>query len=298
VELTNKDLNLLLVFSTIWEERNLSKAAERLFVSQSAVSHSLKKLREEFGDPLFVRGTKGVAPTDFAQALGPKVRDLLVGVEGLYSSSARFDPKTAKRDLVLAVGDYFSIAMLEKFAARLEKAAPHVRLFLRPVANVFGLDAFEKGEIHLAITAIDVVAKEGFHSQELRQDRIFTCVRKGHPEAGRQMTKEIYLKAKHVNASNFGSDQGVVDELLGAIRKKREVKVVTSSFFDAARLVRRSDLVLSAPHQICLGLAREYDLTIHPLPFEFHMRSISMIWHERTNVDPFHGWIRGTIASL
>ncbi len=293
--LVNKDLNLLLVFSTIWEERNLSKAAARLFLTQSAVSHALKRLRAEFQDPLFVRASKGVAPTDFAQSLAMRVQQLLLQVEDIYQADSSFDPRSSKRTLVLVAGDYFSVSMLEGFVARLTVQAPHVRLVIRPVINVFQLDKFETGEIHVAITAIDVAAKDGFHFQEISRDKVSICVRKDHPLIRRKVSTEKYLKAKHLNVSNFGSDRGVVDEHLDTIGEKREVALVASSFYDAARLVRSTDLVLSAPHQICQGLAKEYDLAVYSFPFDFRSRSISMIWHDRTDQDPFHTWVRKLI---
>ena len=298
MEIVNNDLNLLLVFSVIWEERNLSKAAARLFLSQSAVSHSLKRLRVEFQDPLFVRDSKGVAPTEFAQALAPKIRSLLLQVEEIYSADNAFNPAKSKRRLELAAGDYFSITMLERFVSGLSSQAPNVRLFAQPVSNVFNLDKFERGEIHLAVTAIDVVEKEGFHFKELRKDKVSLCVRKNHPQFKRQVTQEKYLKAEHINVSNFGSDFGVVDENLATLGRKRNVSLVACSFFDAARILRVTDLVLSAPHQICLGLAKEYDLHVCAIPFDFSMRSVSMIWHERTHDDPFHMWVRKLILSL
>jgi DNA-binding transcriptional LysR family regulator len=98
-----------------------------------------------------------------------------------------------------------------------------------------------------------------------------------------------------MNVSNFGSERGVVDEYLETIGKKREVKLVTGSFYDAARLVRSTDLSFSAPHEMCKGLAKEYGLVMYPLPFDYRPRSISMVWHERTNQDAFHLWVRELI---
>jgi DNA-binding transcriptional LysR family regulator len=292
MELLNKDLNLLNVFSVIWEERNLSKAAERLYLSQSAVSHALKRLRADFEDPLFVRESKGVAPTDLAISLAPRIRQALQGLEGLYTANRAFVPKEAERTLVLAAGDYFSVTMLERFVARLAVEAPKVKLIIKPVANIFQLDRFENGEVHLAITAIDVKSKEGFRVKEVRKERISFCARKKHPLVTGKLSPEKYLKMKHLNVSNFGSDQGVVDEYLDTIGKKREVVLVASSFFDAGRLVRSTDMLLSAPESICESLADDYDLAVYPFPFQYPLRNISMVWHERTEQDPFHAWVR------
>lgn len=298
MELVNKDLNLLFVFLVIWEERNLSKAASRLYLSQSAVSHALKRLRLEFDDALFVRDSHGVSPTDFAQRLAPKVRQTLLRVQEMYSSNRVFDPKTTHRNLVIAAGDYFSMTMLEQFVARLAVEAPNVRLICKPVSNIFELNKFEKGEFDLAITAIEVTKKEGIFSQELGHDTISICVRKNHPLVRQKPSPEKYLKLRHINVSNYGSDYGVVDIYLEPLGKKRNVALVSSSFFDAARLLRSTDFALSAPHQICLGLAKDYDLAVYPIPFPFQTRSISMVWHARTDTDPFHAWARSLILSL
>jgi DNA-binding transcriptional LysR family regulator len=255
-------------------------------------------MRAEFGDALFVRNSRGVAPTDFAEALAPQVKLLMRQLEEMYRGGQSFDPKKLKRNFTLAAGDYFSITRLEKFVARLAVEAPQVKLICRPILNIFHLDKFEKGEIDLAITAINVAAKEGFHSQELSRDEIYVCVRKNHPQVAKKLNEKIYLSLRHLNVSNYGSVEGVVDEYLAPLGKQREIAMVTSSFFDAARLVRTSELALSAPQQICEGLAREYGLAAYPLPFRFGARPISMIWHERTDGDPFHSWIRKLILSL
>ncbi|RZA04327.1 MAG: LysR family transcriptional regulator [Proteobacteria bacterium] len=297
MELLDKDLNLLRVFLAIWEERSLSKAGARLHISQSAVSHALSRMRAEFGDALFVRNSKGVAPTDFSEAMAPKVRALMRQLEEMYSGGRAFDPKKVKRKFTLAAGDYFSITKLDAFVARLATEAPSVKLICRPILNIFHLDKFEKGEIDLAITAINVATKEGFHSHELSRDEIYVCARKNHPQVKLKLSAETYLSLKHLNVSNYGSEEGVVDEYLAPLGKKREVSLVTSSFFDAARLLRSTDLVLSAPQKICEGLSREYGLNAYPLPFRFGARPISMIWHERTHGDPFHSWIRKLILS-
>jgi len=283
------------VFSAVWEERNLSKAARRLYVSQSAVSHALKRLRDDFGDPLFVRDSHGVSATNFAEALAPRVRELLASAEDLYRRPERFDPASARRTLSLATGDYFSVTMLESFAARLTAEAPKVRLVIRPVSSVFKLEKFESGEVDLAITAISVTLKEGFHSRELVQDRIAICAKKDHPGLRKRVTEEAYLALRHLNVSNFGSDRVVVDEYLEERKQRREVAAVASSFFDAACLLRGTDLVLSAPRRICEEIARFYGLAVHPFPFDLEPRSIAMIWHERNHRDPFHAWVRSLL---
>ena len=298
MELLNKDLNLLRVFSVIWEERSLSKAGAKLHLSQSAVSHALARMRRDFGDDLFVRDSRGMAPTDFAATLAPRVRVLLRQLDEMYRASNKFEPKKTKRNLVLSVGDYFAITMLENFVARLEAEAPHVRLICKPVSNVFELTNFEKGEIDIAITAIDVTTKEGFHSREICQEPVAICARKDHPGISRKLTADAYLALKHLNVSNYGSDKGVVDEFLEALGKKRSVALVASSFYDAGRLVRSTDFVLSAPRGICQGIADEYNLAVYPLPFAIQARSISMIWHERTHGDPFHAWARKLLLSV
>jgi DNA-binding transcriptional LysR family regulator len=298
MDLLNKDLNLLMVFAVIWEHRNLVRAAEKLFVSQSAVSHSLRRLRTEFDDPLFVRQGKGVAPTEYAERLAPEIFRLRHFLEEIYKKEALFDPETVERDLCLATGDYFSVTMLEKFMLHLQVAAPRVRLICQPVSNVFKLENFETGGIHLAVSAIDVELREGFYSQMLLQDRNAMCLRKKHPLLSGRTKMRDYLEAQHIVVSNLGQKVGVVDVDLQNLRKQRKVTAVVSSFFDAGKLIGATDLVLSAPSRICMALAKDYELAVQDLPFHSKTRSISMLWHARTDQDAFHVWIRELLKSL
>lgn len=297
MDLGNKDLNLLLVFSTIWEERHISRAAAKLFVSQSAVSHSLKKLREQFNDPLFVRSSSGMVPTDFSVQIAPHLLSTLDQIEKVYNFENKMDLKDVQRTVVISSGDYFSMTQQQEFLLEMNKQAPRVRIIFKPVTNILDPSFFENGEVHIGITAISFKVRNGFYSKVLYKDKVACCVRKGHPILKDKATLNSYLKAEHLNVSNFGKDLGVIDLRLSELKKRRNVNLVVSSFYDAARIIRSSNFVLSAPKRICESLSKEYNLKTLDLPFVTSTRPISIIWHERTNDDPFHKKIRDIILA-
>lgn len=298
MDLNSKDLNLLLVFSTIWQERSISRAANKLFLSQSAVSHSLKKLRSDFNDPLFVKGPRGVSPTDFAINLAPQITSILQQIQTTYNIQDNPNLKTLNKDLFMSTGDYFSMTKLKPFTSHMTKEAPHVRIICQPVANIFNQPMFERGEIDLAITAIDIDKKAGFYIEPIFTDTMACCVRKKHPTLKGPVNLDKYLNEKHINVSNFGKEFGAADIQLARSKKKRRIQTVVSSFFDAGQILQVTDLVLSAPKEICKSLAQQYNLNTYDLNFLKAPRNVSMIWHERTHEDPFHKTIRSIIRDL
>lgn len=292
MELLDKDLNLLVLFATIWQERKLSKVAERMFLSQPAISHALNRLRQQFDDPLFVKSSVGMAPTDFAQSIAPEILQLVASLELLYRSGKGFDPKECDRTLVLSTGDYFAATMLKDFTARLNKMAPKVNIVCYPDSELFSPTKFEQGEIHLGISGFVTDIKEGFRSKDIIHDRIACCLRKKHALNQKKLPLPQYLAADHVLVSVVGRTFGIVDQKLKTMKKNRNVKMVVPSFFEAGALLAKTELILTAPRGLCLQIAKSHGLAAIETPFPKMPFTVRMHWHQRTDADPFHIWVR------
>ena len=296
--MNDKDFNLLVLFVAIWEERNLSRVAERLCLSQPAVSHALNRMREQFDDPLFVRSSKGMTPTDFARSISDEVMTLVRSLEGVYQRRQEFRPEDQEGEIVLCIGDYFAANFLQDFTVYLKKHAPKVNIVCRPDSEVFDLESFERGYVSLAITGFLIQEKEGFYTRELVQETISCFFRKNHSLLKNQATLENYLKCEHLFISAIGSTKGLVDQKLEKLKKKRNVSFVVPGFFEAGELLAKSDFVLTGPTGLCQYLSKKHRLHVVPTPFEMPVFPISMYWHERTQNDPFYAWVRNVIVEL
>lgn len=282
----------------IWEERNLSRSAHRLGLSQPAVSHALNRLREQFDDDLFVRGVRGVVPTRFSESIAKDILLTLQSLEELYKKTHTFKPEECEETLVLSFGEYFSSTLLNEFVTWINTKAPHVKLICRSDSELFAFEDFEKGLIHLSITGFSFGMKEGFYSKKLITDNISCCLRKSHPLANRSFSLEDYLKQKHLFVSASGQTVGIVDRQLQKVKKQRKVHLVAHNFFDAGLILAKNDYILTAPKGLCQHLAKKHRLTVRPTPFELPHFPIRMYWHERLHRDPFHQWVREKIISL
>jgi DNA-binding transcriptional LysR family regulator len=298
MNLKDKDLNLLVLFLAIWEERNLHLVGQRLFLSQSAISHALNRLRDQLGDPLFVRSSRGVIPTDFASSLVAETYKIVGQLESLYQRGKSFSPKECERTLYLATGELFDTSYLQKFSSLLEKEAPKVKMICYPVSALFTPERFEREDLHLAVSGFfGVDLKEGFFSKELLKDDISCLHNKDHKELGEKLNLDTYLKLEHVFVSVEGSSSGMVDRtsLKG---KKRQVMRVVPSFLAAAVLVKKSRMVLTGPDSINQVLAKSLGLKVSPLPFVDLKLSVKMYWHQRTHQDEFLIWVRNLVEKV
>lgn len=290
MELTNKDLNLLVIFDKIWSERNLHRAAKQLYITQPALSHALKRLRVEFGDPLFVKSSRGVTPTDFACALASEVSAVLNKVEGLYETNRIFNSLQTKRNLSIAFGDYFTLTHLQQFLNQIHKAAPMLTLKCFNDSELINPARFELGEVHIGISGfMDLDLKQGFRSEVLVDDFINCVARKDHPLFSGRLT---YSEAEHLFVSVHGARRGIVDSHLESMGQSRNVTTVAPSFFAAGVFLQSTNCVLTGPSRINSALAQRHDLKTFDFPFGQIPFPVRIYWHQRSDEDPLIKWVR------
>jgi DNA-binding transcriptional LysR family regulator len=290
------DVSLLRTFDALLSERHVTRAAQRLRMTQSAASHGLSRLRRALGDPLFVRGPRGVVPTDRAIALGPEIAALLARIDALGKPMGPLDPAALHRTFTLAGADYMEILLLPPLVRRLAKEAPHVDLASRPIVAdpESGLAA---GTLDLAI---GVFAKPSARlvSRKLFDERFVCMLRRGHPALRTPLTVERFASLAHVLISPRGDGGGAVDDALAKVGLRRRVAVRTSTFLAAPLLVERTDCVVTLPARVASVMARGRPVVLVPPPVRVGGFTVSMLFHERSRSDPAHAWLRARIGEV
>jgi DNA-binding transcriptional LysR family regulator len=302
------DLNLLRVFNCVFEERNLQRAARRMSLSQSAVSHALGRLREALGDELFVRTAGGMQPTARAGALAAPLREALLQI-GAALGNEPFVPATARRDFVIAASDYVTLLLLERISATLQELAPMVNLVIRPATRIDLAGQLDLGRIDLALGVFaEIPARFGATPLWTQIDRL--AMRAGHPLAGRAISPGALADYPLVAVSLGGAEEGAVDGYLSERGLARE-----SDMFDRAALpadvrlrmllphalavpslLRGSDMLAILPSPLCHYFAGREGLASSELPYPARSRHMQMIWHARNDADPAQAWLRAQLS--
>ncbi len=294
MELSAIDLNLLVSLGLLLEERSVTRAAARAGVTQSAMSHTLRRLREVFEDPLLVRGAGGMVLTPRAEALSMPVRRALRAAELAFMVPEPFDPVTSRRCFRLSMVDFLEALLLPPMLERLRAEAPGVDLDVVPVGAA--QEALEAGEIDLAV-GVDRAVGGGRRRLLFREG--FAClVRRGHPGVGEVLDLETFVALPHVLIAPTGRGGGVVDTALEALGARRRVAVRVPQFMLAPWIVSRSDLILTAPRRLCEAVMCAHDLRMLPPPVQVGTFDVQMGWHERMHDDAGHRWLRGLIVEL
>lgn len=298
------DLNLLRVFDVVMVERNVTRAAARLSMTQPAVSNALRRLREATGEDLFVPGSTGVAPTPHAAALWPAVRQALAGLRELFDPQA-FDPRQDERIFTLAMADATAAVLVPPLVAALEQDELRVDLRIEPLSTRDPRALLERGSVDAALGFFPDVARALAASAgqgEFRLDPLYrgdyVCAfRRGHP-LSRQDTLSLddYCQARHARVSFAGRTHGFVDEALARLGRVRRVMLTINHFSAAAQVVQHSDLLAVFPRSYVLHSGAADDLTLRALPFEMPPVEVAQLWHRRHERDPAHTWLRGAVA--
>lgn len=290
------NLNLLVALHALLEERSVTRAARRAGVTQPAMSNSLAQLRALFGDPLFRRTSRGLEPTPRALALAePLGRGLRLLESALAPPS--FDPHTADRTFVLAASDYVEFVLLPPLMRKLARAAPSVRVEVRPwgLHEVPGFLA--RAEADLMIGFYDEVPHN--HRHRILFEEEYVCiVRRDHPRVRRKLSLELYLELGHVLVSQREGSPGSVDRALATMGKRRRIAARVSHFVMVPMLVARTDLVAAMSRRVVAPLAGPLRLRVFAPPLALPRGRIGCVWHEQMDADPGHRWLRSMIVDV
>jgi DNA-binding transcriptional LysR family regulator len=292
VRLAGIDLNLLTSLDALLEERNVTRAAKRLGLTQPAVSHALRRLRDVLDDPLLVRSKTGMTATPRALELRPAVRAALEAAEVVLGAPTKFDPATAERVFTISMADQQSFLLLPKLVDRLDREAPGIRLDVRAVMA----DAIAT-EIDLAIGVFDHTPPN-VHDEPLWKESFVCVLRKNSPGARGPLDRKRYLALPHLVVAPRGTPGSRVDDVLTRAGERRKVALRVPTFLVAPYIVATTDLVWTAP----IGIAREFvdvlPLVIRDPPIRLDGFSVMLRWHARMDRDPGLAWLRGVLHEL
>ena len=291
------DLNLLPVFLMLMEERSVTRAAERLGVTQSTLSNALSRLREMMKDQLFVRARHGVQPTPFALELAPVIERALGLIEEAIMDRQDFDPARAERQFTIALTGYVEYVLGPAIVAKLGEVAPGIKLRFRPYANDLAETGVASGATAMVLGRI-IDPPGNLVVQHLMEDSLACIVRADHPDIGDSISREQFERLKHVNVLPPGRLRTGVFQALEKEGLKREVAVSVTTFFAVPDMILATDYCGTLPRLICRRLAHDPRLKVLPTPVDLHAFPVEMAWHVRYRNDPAHRWLRSVIADL
>ena len=298
------DLNLLIYLDVLLRECNVTKAADRLNITQPAMSNGLKRLRELLNDPVLVRTSKGMQPTKKALQLKPIVRDLIHTMEKALIAEDQFDYKTSDRVFRIMVSDYAASTLLPPLLDELRKQAPEVTLdIITPSDTTF--HEIENGQVDLAINAFST-EPASFHQQVLWEDKFCILMRTDNLKK-KKLSLDEYFNSKHVWVSKTGYGVSVgmthedvqklrwVDGAISKLGKQRNIRIFTRSYHVALQLAQEQDLIATIPFRAALLKKHHCELSILPVPFEIEPLELKMIWSPLLHQDGGHRWLRRLI---
>ena len=301
------DLNLLVYLDALLKERNVTKAADQLGLSQPAMSNSLRRLREVFADPLLIRTSDGMTPTERAQELQPMIRDILAKVDIAIQPKALFNPRTADRTFRIMASDYAEPVLIPHLVERIRSEAPGISLDIMTPSDVDFYDV-EQGKVDMVINRFDSMP-QSFHQKSLWRDRFVCVVSKDNPIIN-NFTLDTYLQAHHiwVNKTGMGAGVGVnpkdvqrlgwVDNALSKIGKTRNIRVFTRHYQAAMQLATKKDLIVTLPYKATLLPVPTDELVVLEAPYEIPEMTLSMAWSPLLQNNPAHRWMRGLITEI
>jgi DNA-binding transcriptional LysR family regulator len=299
------DLNLLPALEALVRLRSVTRSAETLGVTQSAMSHTLRRLRETLDDPLLVRGAAGMVPTPRAQSIAVPLRSALFNLAQSIDGPEPFEPGTSVRSFRLAAPDLFDALVSPRLVAILSERAPRVRLTFVPGPHDIAA-CLETGELDVAVVPAlldgDGMLVGGptlapdLRVRRLLDDSWRVFVRPEHPSlATRRLSLRALSRLAFAMVSPTGSGDGVVEPLLAREGLKRRVVLRTPNFASAIAAIRATDLALVAPGSLATHAA-EFGLRELRVALELPKHRITMVWHPRFDAEPAHRWFRDLVA--
>lgn len=300
------DLNLLVYLDALLRERNVTRAAEQLNITQPAMSNGLKRLRTLLNDPLLVRTSEGMMPTERALAMQPQIRQILYNIEEAIQPSRTFVAAESERVFRIMISDYAASTLMSPLLNALKEQAPNVTIDLMTPSDVSFHDV-ENGKVDIAVNRFDALP-QSFHQKLLWQDDFACLLRHDHPLIANYTLAE-YLNAGHVWVSKTGFGIGIgmdpndvqklgwVDEALNQLGHQRRIKVFTRNYHVAMYLAKEG-LITTLPSKAAKLYEDSPDLILRKPPFEIPLIELKMIWSPLLQHDDGHRWFRQLVGEV
>jgi DNA-binding transcriptional LysR family regulator len=299
------DLNLLIYFDVLLREQNVTRAANQLNITQPAMSNGLKRLRSLFNDPVLVRTSDGMIPTERSRALAPTIRKILLELEEALQSEEEFNEQNSHRVFRIMVSDYAASTLIPPLLRRINAVAPNVTIDIMTPSDVTFHDV-EAGKIDMAINRFDELP-QSFHQKTIWRDS-FSCILSAKHPIVPTFDLKSYLASKHVwvSKTGFGVGTGMdpddvhqlgwVDEALDKVGRKRNIKAFTRNYHVAMQLAYEGELIATLPNKAALIHRNDPKYVILPPPFPIPDIELKMIWSPLLHHDASHIWFRNLVV--
>jgi len=300
VNLKGTDLNLLVAFDALMRECHVTRAAYRLDISQSSMSLALSKLRVMFHDPLLVKSTKGLVPTERARYLMPQIEEILRSLDMLVNEQQPFDPALAQETVTMIVIDYIDFVVMQHLMDELQRHAPNLGLSIvgpnpRRIAEVMS-----SGEIDMALTYFPA-PPDSVRTRPLFSDRLVGIARASHPLFERPLSLERYCQYAHVAVKPAeGADMynALIESAMRNVGHQRRIVLSKPTFMGVPFLIAQSDMIATVPERIAQKFIDLAPIRIFEPPLTLAPINVVLMWHDRTHNNPLHRWLRDMIADV
>jgi DNA-binding transcriptional LysR family regulator len=289
------DLNLLAVFQEVYRERQISSAARRLGLTQSAVSNALARLRRVFGDELFVRTGQGMQPTPFAESVAEPVGAALAQVALALNQRSVFDPATSTRRFIVAMTDVGEVHFMPALIERCRVAAPRLQISSVRAGSIALKEEMESGRVDLAIGPFEDISEALYQRLLFRQPYV-SMMRRGHPLTNGKVDLARFAAAEHLFVDSSESPYDRINQLLEKAGVGRSTRFRVPHFTAVPYIVSSSDLVVTVPQKLAERAGVPFGLAWITPPLALPTLQTNMFWHRRFNQDPGNQWLRGLVA--
>ncbi len=297
MDLRQFDLNLLVIFNQLLQDKRVSSTADKLGLSQPAVSNALKRLRGLLKDELFVRTARGMEPTPYALYLVKPIAQALDGLEIALSQRDSFDPSTSERTFTLGLTDIGEIYFMPTLMERLSQTAPRIKISTLRNNSAKLSDEMANGSVDIAVGLLPSLTT-GFFQRHLFKQRYVCMFRQDHPQANNPITLSQYKSLAHVGVTSANTGHGEVGERLARKGIQRSIQLHVPHFVAVGHILQSSDLIATVPERFAQKCAKPFQLETSPLPFTLPDIAIKLFWHAKYNRDPANMWLRQQMMEL
>lgn len=297
INLNTFDLNLLRTFDAVLREGSLTSAGAQLGLSQSAMSHALQRLRALCNDPLFVRTTKGMTPTAFAQTIAAPLAAALATISSALSTNISFDPATSTRRFKILTTDIAELIFLPQLMPLINRQAPGVSVDIAQVERTQYRDALETGVADIALGRLPELHRD-FYQQHLFDEPFVCLMRKDHPVIGQRLGMQQFMDSWQISISEPAQVEAILKRALGAKAARRKIALHLPHHVVVPMILARSDLIAVLPKAAGEAFLDVLNLKALALPFKVPAARVHQFWHQRAHHDAGHKWLRNMIAEL
>lgn len=295
MNLQDMDLNLLVVFNELCKHGRVSAVAQNLGISQPGVSNALGRLRKLLGDELFLRTSRGMVPTPYAEALAQPIADALAALHGTLNARASFDPARSERAFVIGVNDVGETYFLPRLMRALDDAAPGVTIRTVRTTSIDVKDEMERGLIDLAMGFLPGL-KHGFFQRRLFRQPYVCIFREDHPLARTGVSARQFRAAEHVAIVSEGTGHGVVDQVIEQAGIRRRLRLTVPHFMAVGPVLQATDMIAVVPRRFADCACKPFGLATAPCPVKIPESVINVFWHARNHREPANQWLRQVVV--